>query len=167
MRWLRSPLCRAPQLLNTSQALREEEVQQCKSTKSDCPGTRLLFAPWMRHINIRIRLAICHAHGELERETGGSQRPPDYAGRQRAEMLPTTALPCCLWLSQHVCSIFHFQHWSWVAGGYSTGATRGKMSCKKPCSRQSRAKNSSQLKQLLTSQLLQHKGHQPPDCSQQ
>lgn len=96
------PLQSPPQLLTPSQALGEEEVQQCKSTKSDSPGTQApVFAPRIRHTTIRTRLAICHAHGELERDIGGSEWPPDQAGWQRVEMLLTTALPCCPWQSKH------------------------------------------------------------------
>lgn len=102
VRWHRSPLCRAPHSCSLPPKLwGRRKCSNAKAQRVIALGPRLLCAPGIRHTTIRTRLAICHAHGELERDTGGSQWPLDQAGRQRAKMLPTTALPCCLWQSWH------------------------------------------------------------------
>lgn len=83
--------------------LGKRKCSNAKAQRVTVLGPRLLFAPQIRYTTIRTRLAICHAHGELERNTGGSQWPPDQPGRQRAEnaahnssaMLPA-AVPACL-----------------------------------------------------------------------
>lgn len=73
VRWHRSPLCRAPHsCLLPPKLWGRRKCSNAKAQRVIALGPRLLFGPGIRHTTIRTRLAICHAHGELERDTGGS-----------------------------------------------------------------------------------------------
>lgn len=162
-----SPLQSTPQPLTPSQALGQEEMQQCKSTKSDCPGTQAPVCPsgQTHHHKDQAGYLPCswrtgkrHWRQPVASRLGWKAKSRNTAHNSFAMLF--MAVSACL--VRAGAAAFRFQHLSWVARGCSAGTTRGKMSCKKPCSRQQQSR--AQLLAKAAADQLAAAAQGPPAC---